>query len=143
MMTSSNKVFIVDDEPAVRDSLSLMIEQDDFSVQAFDSAESFLLACLRTPCGCAIIDVQMSGMDGMQLQEEMINRGIQLPVVFLTGHGNIPMSVRAIKAGAVDFLTKPVTRDKLLGSVRAASRLESARWPRLPGSNRFSRCWLT
>lgn len=114
------KIYIVDDEPAVRDSLTLMIEQDNFEVEAFDSAEAFLARCPVDSCGCAIIDVRMPGMDGIQLQEEMVKRGMLLPVVFLTGHGDIPMSVRAIKAGAADFLTKPVTRDKLLASVHAA-----------------------
>ena len=113
-------VFIVDDEPAIRDSLSLMIEQESLGVRAYESAEAFLAACSPTAYGCAVIDIRMPGMDGLQLQEEMARRGILLPVVFLTGHGDIPMSVRAIKAGAVDFLTKPVTREKLIASVRAA-----------------------
>lgn len=113
-------VFIVDDDPAVRDSLTLMIEQEDIAVEAFESAETFLAAC-RTECrGCAIIDIRMPGMDGMQLQEALSERGIPLPIIFLTGHGDIPMSVRAIKAGAVDFLTKPVTREKLMECVRVA-----------------------
>ncbi len=120
-MTSALKnVYIIDDEPAVRDSLSLMMEQDDFQVVGFDSAEAFLASDPADYSGCAIIDVKMTGMGGMQLHEEMFKRGLHLPIVFLTGHGNIPMSVRAIKAGAVDFLTKPVARDKLLNSVRAA-----------------------
>lgn len=119
-MIPMTKIYIVDDEPAVRDSLSLMIEQDNFEVEAFDSAEAFLAGCPVDACGCAIIDVRMPGMDGIQLQEAMVKRGMLLPIVFLTGHGDIPMSVRAIKAGAADFLTKPVTRDKLLASVHAA-----------------------
>jgi RNA polymerase sigma factor (sigma-70 family) len=120
MTTPPATVFIVDDDPAIRDSLSLMIEQADFPVRAFESAETFLAACGTDAYGCAIIDIRMPGMDGMQLQEEMVRRGIPLPVIFLTGHGDIPMSVRAIKSGAVDFLTKPVTRDKLVASVEAA-----------------------
>lgn len=113
-------VYIVDDDPAVRDSLALMIGQESLAVQSFDSAEAFLATCNPECCGCAIIDIRMSGMDGMQLQETLSERGILLPIIFLTGHGDIPMSVRAIKAGAIDFLTKPVTRDKLLASVCAA-----------------------
>jgi FixJ family two-component response regulator len=124
-MTATTTVFIVDDDPAIRDSLSLMIEQEDFDVQAFDSAEAFLTACqpdagLVKCKGCAIIDIRMAGMDGMQLQAEMLKQHILLPTIFLTGHGDIPMSVQAMKAGALDFLTKPVTRDKLLTSIRAA-----------------------
>jgi FixJ family two-component response regulator len=113
-------VYIVDDDPAIRDSLTLMIEQEGLPVLAFASAEAFLDGCDDTAFGCAIIDIRMPGMDGMQLQEEMTRRSILLPIVFLTGHGDIPMSVRAIKSGAVDFLTKPVTREKLLASVRTA-----------------------
>ncbi|OIQ74789.1 transcriptional regulatory protein TdiR [mine drainage metagenome] len=113
-------IYIIDDEPAVRDSLTLLLEQNDFVVEAFDSAESFLAACSVDMCGCAIVDVNMAGINGLQLQEEMLKRGLRLPIVFLTGNGNIPMSVRAIKVGAVDFLTKPVTRERLLDSIRAA-----------------------
>jgi FixJ family two-component response regulator len=120
MSTPAATVFIVDDDPAVRDSLTLMIEQEDIAVEAFESAETFLAACQTKRCGCAIIDIRMPGMDGMQLQQALSEHGILLPVIFLTGHGNIPMSVRAIKAGAVDFLTKPVTREKLMECVRSA-----------------------
>lgn len=120
MTTPHPTVYIVDDDPAIRDSLGLMIEQEELNVIAFECAEDFLAECSDTSFGCAIIDIRMPGMDGMQLQEEMTRRGILLPVIFLTGHGDIPMSVRAIKSGALDFLTKPVTREKLLASVRSA-----------------------
>jgi FixJ family two-component response regulator len=119
-MNENTTVFVVDDDPAVRDALTLLIEQEGLPVKAFASAEDFL-ACCQTQCsGCIIIDIRMSGMGGMQLHEEIVRRGCLLPVIFLTGHGDIPMSVRAIKAGAVDFLTKPITRDLLMHSVRAA-----------------------
>lgn len=113
-------VFIVDDDPAVRGSLTLMIEQAGISVQSFASAKAFLDAYGPDLFGCIIIDVQMPEMDGLQFQNELLQRKIVLPVIFLTGHGNIPMSVKAIKSGAVDFLTKPVTREKLLTCVRSA-----------------------
>ncbi len=120
-MTSHKPVvFIVDDETAVRDSLTMMIEQADIGVQSFESAQAFLSAYEPDFFGCIILDVQMPEMNGMQLQDELLQRNILLPVIFLTGHGDIPMSVRAIKAGAVDFLTKPVTREKLLACVRSA-----------------------
>ena len=120
MSITNPTVFIVDDDSAIRDSLSLMIEQDNIAVQVFDSAESFLAAYQPECRSCAIVDIRMSGMDGIQLHKALLERNILLPIIFLTGHGDIPMSVHAMKAGAVDFLTKPVTREKLLTSIRAA-----------------------
>ena len=113
-------VFVIDDDAAVRDSLTLLIEQDGYVVRTFDGAEPFLAACRPDQRGCAIIDLRMPGTDGMRLQEQITQRGMVLPVIFLTGHGDIPTSVRAIKAGAVDFLTKPVTGVALMASVRSA-----------------------
>ena len=120
MSINNATVFIVDDDAAIRDSLSLLIEQENIAVQAFDSAENFLAAYQPKSPSCAIVDIRMSGMDGIELHETLLNRHILLPIIFLTGHGDIPMSVQAMKAGAVDFLTKPVTREKLLISIRAA-----------------------
>ncbi|MGV8713430.1 MAG: response regulator transcription factor, partial [Nitrosomonas sp.] len=95
--------FIVDDDAAVRDSLTLMIEQAQIRVCSFENARAFLEAYRQDFFGCVLIDVKMPDMDGLQLQEELSRRNVVLPVIFLTGHGDIPMSVRAIKAGAVDF----------------------------------------
>jgi FixJ family two-component response regulator len=120
MNMTTATVYIVDDDPAVRDSLTLMIAQEGIPVQTFASAEDFLVAATAEIFGCVIIDIRMPAMDGLQLQEALTKRNILLPIIFLSGHGDIPMSVRAIKAGAVDFLTKPVTRIKLVAAVRAA-----------------------
>ncbi len=120
MSTREPTVFIVDDDAAVRDSLTLMIQQAGIKVQSFENAKTFLHAYQADFFGCIIIDIKMPEMDGLQLQEELSRLKIVLPIIFLTGHGDIPMSVKAIKAGAVDFLTKPVIREKLLGCVRAA-----------------------
>jgi FixJ family two-component response regulator len=114
-------VSIVDDDPAVRDSLSLMLQQDGYQVRSFESGEAFLAAADTAIHSCAIIDIRMPGMDGIQLQEEILRRQIALPVIFLTAHGDIPKSVKAMKAGAIDFLTKPVTRRDLLTALQAAS----------------------
>lgn len=120
-MNRFETVFLIDDDASVRDALALLLEQEDITVKAFDSATAFLAAVDQTePRSCAIIDIRMPDMDGMALQAELTRRGILLPIIFLTGHGDIPMSVRAIKAGAVDFLTKPVTRHDLLTSVHGA-----------------------
>ena len=120
MITADTTVFIVDDDPAIRDSLSLLIEQEDIAVQTFERAEAFLDVYRPESRGFAIIDIRMPGIDGMALHQVLLERNILLPIIFLTGHGDIPMSVQAMKAGAVDFLTKPVTREKLLASVKAA-----------------------
>lgn len=126
MTISEATVFIVDDDCAVRDSLMLMIEQEGIKVQTYSNGEDFLNACHKDTFGCTVLDIRMPGMDGMQLQQELNRREIKLPIIFLTGHGDIPLSVKAVKAGAVDFLTKPVTRENLLQSVRSAI-LESQR----------------
>lgn len=126
MNTNGATVFIVDDDAAVRDSLMLMIEQEGIQVSTYSNGEDFLNNCSKDTYGCAILDIRMPGMDGLQLQQELNRRNIKLPVIFLTGHGDIPMSVKAVKAGAADFLTKPVTRENLLISVRSAI-LESKR----------------
>lgn len=119
-MTDKPIVHVVDDDPAVRDSLTLLLEQEGIDVRTYASAEAFLQAEHEQGRACAIVDVRMPGLDGLQLQAELGRRCSGLPLIFLTGHGDIPMSVRAIKAGAIDFLTKPVTGDALLQSVHTA-----------------------
>jgi len=116
-MTST--IYIVDDDPAMRDALSMLIEEHGWPVVACASAEEFL-EVVRPGAGCAIVDLRMPGMDGMELQQHMAQQGIQLPIVMLTGHGDIPTSVKAMKAGAVDFLTKPVAANVVVDSVRSA-----------------------
>jgi len=119
-MSGNATVFVVDDDSAVRDSLSLMLEQEGIAVESFENAETFLTACRQEPHSCAIVDLYMPGLDGMQLQAELSRRGILLPIIFLTGHGDVPLSVRAMKAGAVDFLCKPISGAVLLASVQEA-----------------------
>lgn len=116
-------IYLIDDDPAVRDSLSLLLEQQDFAVQAYASADEFLQAARPDWQGCAIIDLRMPAKDGLALQQEMAGRGLLIPVVFLTGHGDIPATVMAMKSGAVDFLTKPVKGDTLLASIRSAMQV--------------------
>lgn len=123
-MNANSTVIVVDDDRAVRESLSMMLEQKGFAVSTFDSAEAFLADCQTTSRSCAIVDIRMPGMDGLALQGELAKLGNPIPIVFLTGHGEIPISVRAMKMGAVDFLPKPITCSALLESV-AAALLES------------------
>ncbi len=120
MNANNMTVFIIDDDPAVRDALSLMLGQANLIVEGFGSAHEFLDFYRPEIPGCAIVDIHMPDMNGIQLQEELIVRGISLPIIFLTAHGNIPLSVKTIKAGASDFLTKPVSCEKLLASIQAA-----------------------
>lgn len=122
MSTTTPTIFIIDDDPAVRDALSMMIEQEGFIAKTFESGKAFLEAYQSECCGCVVTDVRMPEMDGLQLQKELIRQHKILPIIFLTAYGDIPMTVSAVKAGAMDFLTKPVTREKLLASVYAAIR---------------------
>jgi len=120
-MNDDAKIFIVDDDASVRESLALLIEQEGMVVETFASAQDFLDIDL-TQRGCAILDLRMPVMDGLQLQAELLRRGTVMPIIFLTGYGDVPTSVRAIKAGAVDFLTKPVRATDLFESLHAALR---------------------
>ena len=120
MTGSVERVYLVDDEPAVRKALWRVLRTAGIEVAAFGSAEEFLGALDEEPAGCAILDVAMPGLDGLALQDALAARGIELPILFLTGRGDIPMSVRAMKAGAFDFLTKPVDGEVLVAAVRRA-----------------------
>lgn len=113
-------VFLVDDDAAVRQSLSLLVASEGYTVQAYAGAEDFLAVCKPQMWGCAVIDLNMPGMDGLRLQEELARRAIRLPIIFLTGYGDIQTGVKAIKAGAFDFLTKPVAGIELLRIIAAA-----------------------
>jgi FixJ family two-component response regulator len=120
-------VHVVDDDPSFSRAVSRRLEAEGFEVVTFDSAEAFLSALTDGP-GCVVLDLRMPGAGGLDVQEALARRADPLPVVFLTGHGDVHSSVRAMKAGAVDFLTKPVTGDELVEAVRRAIGLdESAR----------------
>lgn len=110
-------VFIVDDDPSVRKSLERLIQSVGLKAQSFASAMQFLQAGNREETGCLILDVRMPEISGLDLQEKMSGAGILLPIIFISGHGTVPMSVRAMKAGAVDFLQKPFDEQDLLDAV--------------------------
>jgi len=121
-------VYIVDDDEAVRRSLSLWLGFRSLATRCFESAEPFL-AQIDAGCqGCAIIDVRLGGMDGLQLQKQLTARDIRLPLLFLTGHGDVPTARAALKAGAFDFLEKPVDNDRLIELVAAALAKDEQRW---------------
>lgn len=119
-MSDMNHVYVVDDDDAVLDSLSMLLEANGYAVETYSSAAAFLAAFSQDIPGCLILDVDMPEMGGPALQEELNRRGVSLPIIFLTGHGTIPLTVRTLKAGALDFLTKPVAGALLLGRVEEA-----------------------
>jgi FixJ family two-component response regulator len=113
-------VFVVDDDPSVRSSTERLIRSVGFKVQTFPSAREFLKSPKPGGPACLLLDVQMPGGSGLDLQEELRAAGMHLPIIFMTAHGNIPMTVRAMKAGAIEFLTKPFRKQQLLEAIRAA-----------------------
>ena len=113
-------VFVVDDDSAIRDSLRRLISSVGFKVEVFPSARAFLGARRPDAPGCLVLDVRLPGLSGLDLQRELSATDAELPIIFLTGHGDIPMSVRAMKAGAVEFLTKPFREQELLDGIRSA-----------------------
>lgn len=113
-------VFIVDDDASVRVALARVVRSAGFAVETFESAEAFLRRKPFEGLGCLLLDLRMPGLTGTALQAELAARGIRLPIVFVSGHGEVPDSVKALKQGAVDFLTKPVDEDALLAAIDEA-----------------------
>ena len=119
-MTAASIVFVVDDDPSVRSSLKFLLSTVGLQVESFGSADTFLHRKPPDAPSCLVLDVRLPGLSGLDFQRELAARNIRIPIVFLTGHGDIPMSVRAMKAGAVEFLTKPFRDQDLLDAVRIA-----------------------
>jgi FixJ family two-component response regulator len=117
-------IFIVDDDEAVRDGLCELLRADGKQTRAFDSAEAFLAAGVEGDCGCLIVDIHMPGLSGLALQQNLASRGISLPVIVITGQGDVPKAVTALKAGAVDFIEKPFNAEALLNAVHEALNRE-------------------
>jgi len=113
-------VFVVDDDQSVRDSLRRLITSLGMTVEVFPTAQAFLGSPRRQVPACLILDVRLPGLSGLDLQQELARTNATLPIIFLTGHGDIPMSVRAMKAGAIEFLTKPFREQDLLDAIRQA-----------------------
>ena len=125
-MPDDAHVYIVDDDEAVRDSLSVLLESCTYSVRAFGLAREFLDAAPSLPPGCLITDIRMPEMDGLELQRRLSERSLNFPMIVITGHGDVPLAVRAMKDGAVDFIEKPFSSQAILDSVAAAiSRLQA------------------
>ena len=118
-MTSRGTVYLVDDDQSVRKSVSRLFRNAGYQVKAFESANEFLDFDCGSEAACLILDINMPGLSGIELQQRLNERHSALPVVFMSGHGDIPISVRTMKAGAVDFLPKPVDQDVLISTASA------------------------
>lgn len=114
LIPKKGTVYVVDDDEAVRDSLQWLLEGKDYRVRCFDSAESFLANFEPREVACMIVDIRMNGMTGLELQDRLIERHSPLPLVFITGHGDVPMAVSSMKKGAIDFIEKPFKEDELV-----------------------------
>jgi FixJ family two-component response regulator len=125
LIPKKGTVYVVDDDEAVRDSLQWLLEGKDYRVRCFDSAESFLGRYDAREVACLIADIRMGGMTGLELQDRLVERRSPLPIVFITGHGDVPMAVNTMKKGAMDFIQKPFKEDELLALVERM--LDSAR----------------
>ena len=119
-MSQPAKVFIVDDDEAVRESLEALLAVQGHSVESFPSGDAFLAAWRPEARGCALVDLRMPGMDGLQLIDRLKSKGSSLPIIVVTGHGDVPLAVKAMKSGAVDFIEKPYRSDAIVQVVRQA-----------------------
>jgi len=119
-MTTASTVFVVDDDQAMRTSLQWLIESTGMRVLTFESADAFLAGYYPGRAGCLLVDVRMPGMSGLELQAYLTREGYRLPVIIITGHGDVAMAVKAMKAGAMDFIEKPFHDEDLLRSIRRA-----------------------
>jgi FixJ family two-component response regulator len=119
-------VFVVDDDPSVRTSTERLVRSVGFKVKTFGSAAEFLATPPPDGPACLVLDVRLPGQSGLDLQRELTGSGVEIPIIFVTGHGDIPMSVRAMKAGAVEFLTKPYRKNELLEAIRASIERDRA-----------------
>jgi RNA polymerase sigma factor (sigma-70 family) len=126
-MSDAPIVFVVDDDPSVRSSLKFLLSTVGLHVESFDSSDAFLHKKPSDAPSCLVLDVRLPGLSGLDFQRELAARNARIPIIFLTGHGDIPMSVRAMKAGAIEFLTKPFRDQDLLDAVRIALDRDRAR----------------
>jgi FixJ family two-component response regulator len=126
MSKAEQIVYVVDDDPSMREALKTLIETVGFVCLTFGSGQEFLESSLADVPGCLVLDVRLPGLGGLNLQRELTDRGIQIPIIFITGHGDIPMSVQAMKAGAVEFLTKPFRDQDLLDAIEQATERDRA-----------------
>ncbi len=120
-------VFIVDDDPAIRFAMQALMDSVDLNHEIFESGDDFLEQVGADRCGCLVLDIRMPGLGGLELQEELLRRGNTLPIIFITGHGDVPMAVEAMQKGALDFIQKPFRDQDLLDRIREALRADQRR----------------
>jgi len=123
-MSKQLNVFVVDDDQAMRNSLKWLIESVGMKVETYSTADEFIQNYYPGRAGCLLLDVRMPGMSGLELQEHFIKHQINIPIIIITGHGDVPMAVRAMKSGAVDFIEKPFNDELLLESIRNALSMD-------------------
>ena len=123
-MSTPSRIYIIEDDDAVRDSLQMMLESIGREVMAFSSADSFLQSYSQDMAGCIVLDIRMPGMNGMELQRKLNEINSILPIIFVTGHGDVPMAVEAMQQGAVDFVQKPYREQELLDKISLAMKLD-------------------
>ena len=130
MGTNARIVYIVDDDPSVADSLFMLMKTENLESKAFLSAVDFMAVCDHTMRGCVLLDINMPQMSGMALQQWMVDNGIDIPIIFLTGSGDIPLSSQAFRKGALDFIEKPFDINQLLERIKEALARDGEQWHR-------------
>ena len=126
-MTEQVTIFIVDDDEQVRDALTLLMESVGLRVESFSSAQEYLAAFDSSKAGCLILDIRMPGMSGLDLQARLVAEKIHPPIIIITGHGDVPMAVKAVSAGAIDFIEKPFNNQSMLDNVHKAIELDAVK----------------
>ncbi|MEQ8845809.1 MAG: response regulator transcription factor [Phycisphaerales bacterium] len=125
--TKAATVFVVDDDPSMRDSLRWLIESVGLNVETFANADAFMEQFSGDAAGCLVLDVRMPGTSGMELLDSLKSRGVEIPIIMISGHGDVPMAVQALKRGAIDFLEKPFRDQELLEQIARAIEVDQAR----------------
>jgi FixJ family two-component response regulator len=138
-MPEGPTVFVIDDDPSVRVALKRLVESVGLNCETFDSPDTYLRAPQERVPGCLVLDVRMPGMSGLDLQTQLARQGYCLPIIFLTAHGDVRTSVRAMKAGAVEFLTKPFHEQELLDAIQHAIERDREEWPKYHDKIRHTR----
>lgn len=142
-MTHNQTVFIVDDEEAVADSIAMLLSTVNLQTRVFNDAQLFLSRYTPDQGGCLLLDVRMPHMSGLELQQELIKRNVPLPIIFITGHGDVPMAVEAMRAGAADFIQKPFRDEELIRRVQMALQEDARQRELLRREDEMRQLWDT